>query len=52
MPKHYNENRVVKGVSFNDKEKHLLEFAKTFDFSKWVKEELRKKKESTDGNKT
>lgn len=45
MPKHYNENRVVKGVSFNDKEKHLLEFAKTFDFSKWVKEELLKKKE-------
>ena len=51
--KDYEKKRVSKRVSFNiEKEKHLLEFAKTFDFSKWVKDELLKKKESIDGNKT
>ena len=51
MPKtNYEKKRVSKRVSFNiEKEKHLLEFAKTFDFSKWVKEELLKKMERESG---
>ena len=40
---HYNEGRTKRSVSFNEKEKDLLEFSKTFDFSKWVKSELAKK---------
>ena len=42
--KDYELKRDTKRVSFNtEKEKDLLEFSKTFDFSKWVKGELAKK---------
>lgn len=40
----YESKRSKMTVSFNtEKEKYLLEFSKTFDFSKWVKGELAKK---------
>ena len=42
--KSYESKRSKMTVSFNtEKEKDLLEFSKTFDFSKWVKGELAKK---------
>lgn len=45
----YEAKRFKKTVSFNEEkelERRLLEFSKTFDFSKWAKEKLLERMES------
>lgn len=40
--KDYEKKRDVKRVSFNiEKEKELLEFANSVDFSNWVKQKIK-----------
>ena len=41
--KKYEAKRVKKTVSFNaDKDKELLDFVNSIDFSNWVKEQIKK----------
>lgn len=48
VKQNYEERRSKKTVSFNEEkelERRLLEFSKTFDFSRWAKEKLLEKME-------
>lgn len=49
--KKYEKKRVNRLISFRvERESELLEFSKTFNFSRWVKAELEKKMRGSDEN--